>query len=83
MTKTLLTPAELCQRLTAELQKIEGCEACLVVAVVRLKQQADDGCNWSDSVTLNTRGKSLAQIQPHLADVIRYARSEFNLSEQT
>lgn len=83
MARILLTTADLCERLTAELRNIEECEACSVVGITRLKHQTSDGCNWSESVMLRTHGQSLARVQPHLTEIVRQARLAFNLTDQS
>ena len=39
----------LCKWITAELQKHEGCEECVVSGVYRLAEPDVEGCNWSPS----------------------------------
>ncbi|MGY4828203.1 hypothetical protein ACVNIS_06475 [Sphaerotilaceae bacterium SBD11-9] len=79
MARKLVTREELATWMTAKLQQVEDCEGCSIGEVNLLKSPDADGCNWSDSLTLNTGGVSVEYMHPHLAKILAEARATFNV----
>ena len=79
MSRTLVNAPDIAQWLTESLRKVEDCQDCAVSGVVALQEPEADGCNWSDSLTVNSGGVSLDYYGPYLAKLIAEARLRFNL----
>jgi hypothetical protein len=79
MAKTLVSKEQLAAWLTSELQKIDDCKNCQIRGVIPLQFPDDDGCNWSDSLTVSGGGVPLEILTPHVQKIVSNAKSKFNL----
>jgi len=79
MARKLLSTEELEFWLTAELRKFEGCEKCEVMAVMRLYEPDETGCNWSSHITVKATGVPQDILNSAVSEVIRRARPKFNI----
>ena len=78
----LVTQSELSAILTAELQKIEDCAGSVITVKYRLQEPDDEGCNWSDDVSIRVGPKaSSSYVIPHVEGIVRRARARYNLVE--
>ena len=77
--RSLVTAQELTDWLTNELRKQEACQLCEIKGINPLQLPDQDGCNWSESVTLNNGGVPTAIVSPHAHRIILEARRKFNL----
>jgi hypothetical protein len=80
--RQLLSPEELCSRLTALIRSCEGCENVSVIEVYRLeKADSRDGCNWSLALMLDAAGVEPEVYSLAYGSVIAMARERWNLQE--
>lgn len=79
MTKTLVSQDQLSTWMTSELQKIDECRDSQIRGVVALQFPDEDGCNWSDSLTVNSGGVASEILIPHVRRIVAEARERFNL----
>jgi len=81
MNRDLISRDELAQWLTQELQKVEDCEHCSVSGILLLQKPDDQGCNWSDSITVRSAGVPAEYFGDYLRPIIARARARFNVVE--
>lgn len=81
MSREIITREGLAAYMTDELRKIEGCENCSIGQVNILQHPDEDGCNWSDNLTINITGCSLNDIRSSIDKIMANARSRFNILE--
>ncbi len=79
MHRTLVAPSAIEAWLTEQLRTLEDCQDCAVSGVMALQEPDDQGCNWSDSLTVNCGGVPYQYYGPHLQALILRARKQFNL----
>lgn len=79
MNRSLVTAQELTELLTNELQKQEDCQHCKLTGIIRLQLPDQDGCNWSENVTLSSGSIPNALASSHANQIILEARRRFNL----
>lgn len=79
MTKTLVSQEQLSAWMTSELQKVEECRDCQIRGVVPLQSPDEDGCNWSDSLTVSSGGIPSEILAPYVRKIVAEARAKFNL----
>jgi hypothetical protein len=80
MSRVNFTEEQLLGWLNAELAKHDVCDDCRFTSVMRLRATESDGCNWSCS-NLRCSGKSVALCQAAADELVRDARSRFNLKQ--
>lgn len=80
MARKLLTREELAEWMTAQLRKVEDCEECSVGPVNLLQQPDTDGCNWSDSLVVQSAGVPREHFGPHVAQIGAMAKAMFNIA---
>lgn len=79
--RTLVSPTELETRITAELRKLNGCQAVSVGGITPLAKPDGDGCNWSDSfIVLWNSAQAASAVKANLPRITREARARFNLA---
>ena len=69
---------ELLEWINSELSKDEQCNDCSFISVTRLRDEAPDGCNWSDA-QLRCSGVSTQVCAPIAKSIIDQARKQFNI----
>jgi hypothetical protein len=79
MHKKLLTSNALQEWLTEQIQKIEGCQNCKFGGIIKLADLDENGCNWSDTITISTGGTPREIYEPAALYVIKNAKAQFNL----
>jgi hypothetical protein len=79
MTKTLVSQDQISAWMTSELQKIDECQDCQIRGIVPLQFPDEDGCNWSDSLTVNSGGVPSEILVPHVRRIVAEAKTRFNL----
>jgi hypothetical protein len=79
MSRKLLSPEELRAWMNTELRKFEDCEGCRFGGVTPLREPDETGCNWSDSIYINTGGVPPEIYRPAVQRIITEARKQFNL----
>ena len=80
--RQLLSPEELCSRLTALIRSCEGCENVSVIEVYRLeKADSRDGCNWSLALMLDPAGVEPEVYVLAYGAVLAMARERWNLED--
>lgn len=79
MNRSIVTAQELTNWMTNELRKQEDCQQCEIKGIVPLQLPDQDGCNWSESVTLNNGGLPTEIVKPHALRIISEARRRFNI----
>jgi hypothetical protein len=79
MPKKLVSQDDLAAWMTSQLQKIDECQYCQIKGVVPLQFPDEDGCNWSDSLTLNSGEVPSEILLPHVHKIVAEAKSKFNL----
>ncbi|MDO9579029.1 MAG: hypothetical protein Q7J06_00430, partial [Bacteroidales bacterium] len=78
MTRTFLSETDLLGWMNAELSKHEQCDGCRFTSVLLLREEDDDGCNWS-STNLNCSGVPAAVCHPVADHVVVQAKARFNV----
>jgi hypothetical protein len=80
--RQLLSPEELCSRLTALIRSCEGCENVSVIEVYKLaKADSRDGCNWSLALMLDPAGVEPEVYALAYGSVLAMARERWNLAD--
>jgi len=78
--RQLVSPEELCARLTALISSCEGCENVRVLEVYRLDRiDRKDGCNWSLAIVLDPAGVEPEVYALAYGSVLHTARASWNL----
>jgi hypothetical protein len=78
--RQLVTPEDLCARLTALISSCEGCENVTVLQVYRLDLvDRKDGCNWSLAILLDPAGVASEVYALAYGSVLHTARASWNL----
>ena len=78
--RKLVTMAELSELLTMELQSIEDAEGSIISVSYLYRESDSAGCNWSDSVTVNSGPKASADyLAPYVAEIVARARQRYNI----
>lgn len=81
--RQVVSPQELCSRLTALIRSCEGCENVTVLEVYKLdKPDSRDGCNWSLALMLDPAGVAPEVYALAYGSVIAMARERWNLSDE-
>lgn len=78
MEKTLLSQEELVRWINSELAKYEECNDCHVTSVAQLREEDEEGCNWS-MPNLRCSGVPADVCQPVAKRIIAQARDRFNI----
>lgn len=81
--RELLTIEELSKRLTAQLQKIKGCEVSTISVQYRMPELGSDGCNWIESaVSMQVEPPATKDIlRQHVLRLVREARAKYNVKD--
>ena len=79
MTRVLVSDEELGNLLTAQLRKQLDCKDVLVIGITKLCQPDEEGCNWSDQLTVRSGGVSDDYFLSNLQKIVQQARLRFNL----
>lgn len=79
MTRVLISNDELGNLLTVEMRKQFGCKDVLVIGITKLSQPYEDGCNWSDQLTVRSGFISDDCFLSNLQKIVQQARLRFNL----
>lgn len=78
--RQLVSPEDLCARLTALISSCEGCENVTVIQVYRLDLvDRKDGCNWSLAILLEPAGVEPEVYALAYGSVLHTARASWNL----
>jgi hypothetical protein len=81
--RQLVSPEELCARLTALIRSCEGCESVSVIEVYRLDVvDSKDGCNWSLAILLDPAGVAPEVYAMAYGSVLHTARASWNLAPE-
>ncbi len=80
--RTLITLDELSNKLTEQLQQVDGAGESRVTVQYILQEPDADGCNWSDSVVLTLdKDTSSKTLGPFVTQLVQAARMKFNVKE--
>jgi hypothetical protein len=83
MQRAIITADELKAHLTVELQKIQDLERCSVDGIMPLQSPDENGCNWSDNVTVRSgREVPVDFFIPDVRRIVADAQRRFNLREE-
>jgi hypothetical protein len=80
--RELRTRKQISEWMTEELRKHPECADARVRVQYQLRKPEPDGCNWSDSVVINSGKSDREDVMEHLRPILRRARRSFNVSEQ-
>ncbi|NBS15817.1 MAG: hypothetical protein EBT06_03955 [Gammaproteobacteria bacterium] len=79
MSREIVSAEYLNEWLTRNLRDIQDCDNCTISGVKKLQGTDEDGCNWSDTVMLNSAGSNEPYVRHKALDVVFQARRLFNL----
>ena len=79
MTRVFISNEELGSWLTTELRRNSGCEDVFVIGITKLYQPDEDGCNWSDQLTVRNGGVFSDYFWSDLQKIVQQGRLKFNL----
>lgn len=79
MNRTTVSIDYLNNWLTTELRRMPDCGKCTISGVKKLQGVDEDGCNWSETVMLNTAGSNDPYVIKMAQDLVLQARSIFNV----
>ena len=78
MHRTIVTESKLLELINAELAEHEECSDCRVTSVLKLRDVAPGGCNWS-SPNLRCSGEPVSLCLPVANQVIAQISLQFNV----
>jgi hypothetical protein len=80
--RQVVSPEELCARLTALIRSCDGCENVSVIQVDKLDiVDRKDGCNWSLALVLDPAGVEPEVYALGYGAIIHLARASWNLKD--
>ena len=79
MSRQIVSVEYLNDWLTRSLRDIQDCNKCTISGVKKLQGVDDDGCNWSETVMLNSAGSNEPYVIHKAQEVVHHARKLFNL----
>ncbi len=82
MDRQLLSREELRSKLNEELSEHDECKNCQLMGITELQEEDEDGCNWSDTITLRCGDIPSEICSPIASRIIFEARSKYNLRKQ-
>ncbi len=80
--RELVTREELRAWITQRLQMVEDCGECEVAGITPLRGEDEEGCNWSDGLTVRGCHVDARTLRPALLPIVTEARRRFNLKPE-
>lgn len=78
MERAFVSQEELLNWMNSQIAEYEECTDCRFDAVVQLKEEDEDQCNWSDP-NLRCSGAHIEVCWPIAQRVYEHARTQFNV----